>query len=231
MSVKKHIPNFFTICNLSCGIAGLVLLFHNHPVYAASMIWAGAVFDFLDGFAARILKSSSPIGKELDSLADVITFGLLPAFIVFYFMQQSAETGWLPYAAFFIAIFSALRLAKFNIDERQTTSFLGLPTPASAIAVSALPFYALNEYLNLYINEYSLAALSLALSILMVSEIRLFSLKFNRLSWGIDKWRILFMVFGFGCFVILKILSLPVIILFYIIFSLLGRISKKSVSS
>lgn len=227
MPLKKHIPNFLTICNLSCGIAGIVLLNNDQPVYAAWMIWAGAFFDFLDGFAARLLKTSSLIGKELDSLADMITFSLLPAFIVFYYMQQSAEIFWLPYIAFLIAIFSALRLAKFNIDERQTSSFIGLPTPASAIVVSAIPYYAMGEYQTIFTNSYSLAGLSIVLSILMVSEIRLFSLKFTRLSWGMDKWRIIFFIFAFGCFITLKVLSFPVIILFYIIFSLLGNVSKK----
>lgn len=229
MQIKKHIPNFLTVCNLACGIAGLVFLFHDMPVHAATMIWAGAVFDFLDGFVARLLKTTSPIGKELDSLADMITFSLLPSFIVYYFMTQSGEEVWLPYISFLIAIFSALRLAKFNIDERQTSSFLGLPTPASAIVVSALPFYALNEFLAPYVNSYTLAVLSIVLSVLMVSELRLFSLKFNRMSWGLDKWRIIFLIFTFAMLISLKILSLPIIILFYVIFSLLNNITGRRV--
>lgn len=227
MKVTSHIPNFLTLCNLVSGALGITFLFGDQPILAAIMIWVGGIFDFLDGFAARWLKSTSPIGKELDSLADMVTFSLLPSFIVYYYLDQTSEINWLPYLAFYIAAFSALRLAKFNIDERQTSSFLGLPTPANAIAISAIPFYATDEALSYLVNPYTLIGVSLVLSVLMVSEVKLFSLKFKGISWGMDKWKIVFLIFTFALVVTLHVWSFPVIILLYIMFSLFDNISNK----
>ncbi len=227
MIAKSHIPNFLTLCNLLSGALGITFLFNGQPIVAAAMIWTGGVFDFLDGFAARWLKSTSPIGKELDSLADMITFGLLPSLIVYYYLDQTSDINWLPYLALYIVAFSAIRLAKFNIDERQTTSFLGLPTPANALAISAIPFYAADEALSYMINPFTLIGISLVLAILMVSEVKLFSLKFKGISWGMDKWKIIFLIFTFALVVTLHVWSLPVIILLYIVFSLFDNISGK----
>ena len=140
MSIKKHIPNTITCCNLVSGCIATSFAFGGNPEMALLWIIIGAVFDFFDGMSARLLHVSSPIGKELDSLADDVTFGVAPATIVFSQLFVMEYPGfleplrpWLPYAAFIIAAFSALRLAKFNLDERQTTSFIGVPTPANAL--------------------------------------------------------------------------------------------------
>ena len=143
--IKKHIPNTITCCNLICGCMATGAAFHQHYVWALLMIVAGAVFDFFDGMVARLLGVSSPIGKELDSLADVVTFGVAPSAIIFglFCEVQCPEVlmplrSYLPYTAFLMAAFSALRLAKFNLDTRQTTSFIGLPTPANALFWASL---------------------------------------------------------------------------------------------
>ncbi|MBQ5506414.1 MAG: CDP-diacylglycerol--serine O-phosphatidyltransferase, partial [Prevotella sp.] len=139
MGIKKHIPNTITCCNLVSGCIATTFAFAGNPKMAMFWIIMGAVFDFFDGMVARLLKVSSPIGKELDSLADDVTFGVAPSAIVFselftlqYPVLQGLQT-YIPYCAFLIAAFSALRLAKFNLDDRQTTSFIGLPTPANAL--------------------------------------------------------------------------------------------------
>ncbi len=119
MGFTKHIPNFFTCCNIAAGCVGIVMTFQGNLIWAAALIWTGAIFDFFDGFFARWLKQYSDIGKQLDSLADMVTFGVLPSSIVFVYLQANTESATLPYMAYLITIFSGLRLAKFNIDERQ----------------------------------------------------------------------------------------------------------------
>ena len=135
----RHLPNFLTCCNLLCGCFGIVFLLEDRGIPAAYFVWASCVFDFLDGFVARALKVSSPIGKELDSLADVISFGLLPALVMYKLIGAHTTIEWLPFIAFFTAAFSALRLAIFNVDETQTDSFRGLNTPANTLFITALP--------------------------------------------------------------------------------------------
>ena len=131
--MKKHIPNFITCLNLFSGCVGVYLAFQGNFQGAFIAVIVSAVFDFFDGFAARLLKAYSPMGKELDSLADMVSFGVLPGAMVFSLLSKTGISEWLPYVAFVIPVFSGLRLAKFNIDERQTSSFIGLPTPANAI--------------------------------------------------------------------------------------------------
>lgn len=189
MSIKKHIPNTITCCNLISGCIATSFAFGGAPEWALTWIIIGAVFDFFDGMSARLLHVSSPIGKELDSLADDVTFGVAPATIVFSelsvleyptFLQPFCE--YIPYAAFLIAAFSALRLAKFNLDERQTTSFIGMPTPANALFWGSLIVF--NPF---WLEGYSwsvLAILALVIitSLLLVSELPMFALKFKQWS-------------------------------------------------
>ncbi len=139
-TIIRNIPNTITSCNLFCGCIACYMAFHSKYEWALLFIVLGAVFDFFDGMTARLLHVSSPIGKELDSLADDITFGLAPAAIAFSLFKEVHYpdfllplSGLMPYTAFLIAVFSALRLAKFNLDERQTSSFIGMPTPANAL--------------------------------------------------------------------------------------------------
>ncbi len=158
MNIKKHIPNAITCCNLLCGCLALVQAFEGNLVYAAYLVGMGAIFDFFDGFAARMLKVSSPIGKDLDSLTDMVTFGVVPGIVMYKLIlktvffqdgisQASGNLYYLSYTAFLIPIFSAIRLAKFNNDARQSDSFIGLPTPANAIFIcSIVVIYGLGIY-------------------------------------------------------------------------------------
>lgn len=144
MYIKKNIPNAITCCNLLCGCLAIIQATNGNLLWAAYLVGMAAVFDFFDGFAARLLKVSSPIGKDLDSLADMVTFGVVPGIVMFKMIRLGLrldkegfdlieENPWITYIVFMIPIFSALRLAKFNHDTRQTEAFIGLPTPANAI--------------------------------------------------------------------------------------------------
>lgn len=189
MNIKKYIPNTITCCNLISGCIATSFAFGGNPKMALLWIIIGAVFDFFDGMSARLLHVSSPIGKELDSLADDITFGMAPATIVFSQLYVMEYPGFLeplrpilPYAAFIIAAFSALRLAKFNLDERQTPSFIGVPTPANALFWGSLvvfnPFWLEGYSWSIFI----VLALIIITSWLLVCEMPLFALKFKQWS-------------------------------------------------
>ncbi|MBQ0122713.1 MAG: CDP-diacylglycerol--serine O-phosphatidyltransferase [Bacteroidales bacterium] len=181
MSIRKHIPNALTLCNLLCGCIGCMSALEGEPLVTFYCVIASGVFDFLDGFCARLLKAYSEIGKELDSLADLISFGLSPALTLFVAYREGNHAfPPLAYSALLIAAFSALRLAKFNLDERQTKSFLGLPTPACALLAVPLCAYAAQSEAavhTLMASEWFVPALSIALSLLLVSEIPMLSLK------------------------------------------------------
>ena len=185
--MKKHIPNFLTCGNLFCGCVGIVSVFQNDLVFAAYMIGLAALLDFADGFLARIMNAYSLIGKELDSLADCVTFGVLPSMMLYKLLQKSLMgDGFaielfvvLPYLAFLIAVFSALRLAKFNIDTRQSESFIGVPTPANGLLVASLPLIlgqhpGWSQYIQ---NPYVIVGYILVMSYLLVCELPLFALK------------------------------------------------------
>jgi CDP-diacylglycerol--serine O-phosphatidyltransferase len=217
--MKKHIPNTITLANLLAGCIGIVYTFNDNLVYAAYAIWIAAVFDFFDGFSARLLKVSSPIGKELDSLADMVTFGALPSFMLFK-MMDGASNEIITYVAFLLALFSALRLAKFNVDTRQSTTFIGMPTPAAAFFVSGLPFWqALYPEL---ISWQVILLITIILSFLLVSPIRMLALKFTEYSINKNWQRYLVVLLSVIAFVILGSMSLPVIITLYLIISLIS---------
>ncbi|MDJ1505488.1 CDP-diacylglycerol--serine O-phosphatidyltransferase [Xanthocytophaga agilis] len=229
--MKRHIPNIFTCGNLFCGCVGIVSVFNNDLIFAAYMIGLASILDFGDGFAARILKSHSAIGKELDSLADCVTFGVLPGVILYKLLQKSLMGDdyslelfvVLPYIAFLITIFSALRLAKFNVDTRQTDSFIGVPTPANALFVGALPLILWQHpHWNTYIlNPLVLCGYVLIMSFLMTSEIPLFALKFKDFSIANNKVRYLFLFLSLGLLIFLQFAALPLIIVLYILLSLI----------
>ena len=202
MSVKKHIPNAITCCNLFSGCVACVMAFSGKFEYAMLFIVLGAVFDFFDGMVARLLGVSSPLGVQMDSLADDVTFGLAPATVIFTFMRDvlvypaflAPVVAVLPYFAFLIAVFSACRLAKFNVDTRQTTSFIGLPTPANALFWSSLIVGGKEWLLGLEHGWAVLLALIFLFSFFLVSEIPMFSMKFKNLSWKSNKRRYTFLV-------------------------------------
>lgn len=189
MSIKKHIPNTITCCNLVSGCVATSYAYYGCPKIALLWIIIGAVFDFFDGMTARLLHVSSPIGKELDSLADDVTFGVAPATIVFaelsvmeYPSILEPLRDYLPYFAFLIAAFSALRLAKFNLDERQTTSFIGLPTPANALFWGSLVVFNPDWLEGYSWSVFVVMVLVVASSALLVCELPMFALKFKQWS-------------------------------------------------
>ncbi len=210
MSIKKHIPNAITCCNLFSGCVACVMAFTGEFEYAMLFIVLGAVFDFFDGMVARLLGVSSPLGVQMDSLADDITFGLAPATVIFSFMKNMLVypaflgklVAVLPYFAFIIAVFSACRLAKFNIDKRQTTSFIGLPTPANALFWSSLIVGGKDWLLGLEYAWALILGLIFVFSYFLVSEIRMFSMKFKNLSWRSNKVRYIFIIVSLPMFVL-----------------------------
>ncbi|MGD1958448.1 MAG: CDP-diacylglycerol--serine O-phosphatidyltransferase [Fulvivirga sp.] len=226
MGFKKHIPNLLTCCNLVCGSVGIVQVFNNELHYAAYLIWAALIFDFLDGFVARLLKVHSPMGKELDSLADMVTFGLLPGAICFQILNNLTPLIWLPYVGFLITIFSALRLAKFNIDERQADSFIGLPTPANTLFISSLIF--VNQ---LWLTLPVLSSLIVVFSCLLVAPLEMLALKFKHFGWRGNEVRYIFIGISLVSILLFWQLALPVIIVAYICLSIIKKVflSKNSI--
>jgi CDP-diacylglycerol--serine O-phosphatidyltransferase len=217
--MKKHIPNILTLANLFTGCVGIVYAFNDNLAYAAYAIWIAAVFDFFDGFVARLLKVSSPIGKELDSLADMVTFGALPSFILFK-MMDGANYEIVAYVAFALALFSALRLAKFNVDTRQSTTFIGMPTPAAAFFVSGLPFW--QSVYPEFVSWQIIMVITVVLSLLLVAPIKMLALKFTEYSFSNNWQRYFVILLSVVAFAILGSKSLPIIITLYLIISLIS---------
>lgn len=222
--IKKHIPNTITLGNLACGCIGIVACTRGDLITASYMIWLAAIFDFLDGFVARLLKVSSPIGKELDSLADMVTFGVLPAFILFS-LSNNFDIGYLTYLSFLLALFSALRLAKFNIDTRQSHGFIGMPTPAAAFFVSGLAFWPVDSIFTG--NLTSILVIAVALSLLLVIPVPMLALKFKNYSIRNNIHRYLVIITSVVLIIMFKEQSFPLIISFYIILSLLVALMDK----
>lgn len=218
-TIKAHIPNAVTCLNLVSGCVGIVFAFQGNFAVVAMCLLASGIFDFLDGMVARLLKVSSPMGRELDSLADVISFGLLPG-VIYYQLLLSNPSTWtyLPYAAFLVPAFSAIRLAKFNLDERQQSDFIGLNTPMNAFYVISLPFIA-DIYPEIVLNPIFLIASIALTSILLVSDIRLFSMKLSSLSWRVNRYKYLFILLAIGLLAIWQFVAIPLILFLYFIFS------------
>lgn len=268
MQVKQHIPNLLTLGNLACGVMSIVLLFEYHgenkSLLIASLFGAALVCDFLDGFAARLLKVASPIGKQLDSLADMVTFGVLPGIMVFQMTEAALSfhrSDYLPGSGpefvpailamsfILIPLFSALRLAKFNVDERQTVGFIGLPTPANAVFFASLYLWqqeclhsgitgvwrmnpsvpgdqaqsvgCWETFAPLLLNPWLLAGLAVLFSLLLVSPLRLMALKFKSFSFG-DNWtKYLLIASGLVILPLLNYKGVPLLILLYFALSIL----------
>ncbi len=221
----RHIPNFITCLNLFSGCVAVYLAFKGNYGGAFIAILVSAVFDFFDGFAARMLKAYSPMGKELDSLADMISFGLAPGAIVFSLLTEANINEWLPFLAFVIPVFSALRLAKFNIDERQTSSFIGMPTPANAIFWGGLAF----SYSPVLTQNYwVLIILALLFSYLLVVEIPMFALKVKNLAWKDNQIQYIFLLVTVALLAVFQVNAFAPIIGWYILLSVLAAIFNKS---
>lgn len=229
-AITRHIPNAVTCLNLFSGCIACVTAFEARYELALFFIILSAVFDFFDGMLARLLHAYSPIGKDLDSLADDVSFGAAPAFIVFslfkemhYPASMEGLMPYLPYAAFLIAVFSGLRLAKFNNDTRQTSSFIGLPVPANALFWSSLVAGSHGFLVSDNFNPLYLLLLVILFSWLLVSEIPMFSLKFKNLSWKDNKVSFLFLMVCIPLLLFTGLNGFAAVIVWYVILSLVTR--------
>jgi CDP-diacylglycerol--serine O-phosphatidyltransferase len=244
MLIKKHIPNLFTLLNLSAGLVGILFALENQLVAAALMVMLGIFFDFFDGFFARILNVGSELGKQLDSLADMVTSGVVPGLVIFQLLKQSAvswggnevlsmiEAGnYLPFIGFLIPLASAYRLANFNIDERQTTSFVGLPTPANALLIVSLPLiiaypqYA--EIVNFIQRPYFLVGITFLGTILLNAEIPLFALKFKNFQIKENLLKYIFLMLIVVLVSLFQFVAIPMIIILYVLLSILDNLILK----
>lgn len=230
--MKKHLPNFITCLNLLCGCLAVYFIFQQELVTAAYLVVVAAVLDFLDGMVARVLHVYSEIGKQLDSLADMVSFGFVPGVMVLQLLTRSLETStlpqsiltWLPFAGFLLTIFSALRLAKFNIDTRQTTSFIGVPTPANTLLIISFPLIMAHDSFGLtplILNPYFLLGITLLFSYLLVAELPLFALKFKTFTWKGNEVRFIFLGLAIVFFLGLNFTAIPITIALYILLSLI----------
>ena len=227
-SITRHIPNYVTCLNLFSGCIAAVMAFEAEYEMAMLFIVLSAVFDFFDGFLARSLHAYSKIGKELDSLADDVSFGVAPSLIIFSLFKEMHYPSFLicledytPYLAFTISVFSALRLAKFNVDERQTSSFIGLPVPANALFWGSLVVGAHSFLVSDSFNAIYLFALVVIFSYLLVSEIPMFSLKFKNLSWKDNKVSFIFLLVCIPLLIFLGIAGFAAVIVWYILLSVI----------
>nr|WP_298999455.1 CDP-alcohol phosphatidyltransferase family protein [uncultured Allomuricauda sp.] len=250
--MKQHIPNFITLLNLFSGCIAVVFAVLNKLELAALFVFLGIFFDFLDGLAARMLKVQSEIGVQLDSLADMVTSGVVPGIVMFQLLNMSQTGGWsadnligyentqtmiwfggkfytISLLGFIITLASAYRLAKFNIDEDQVSSFIGLPTPANALLVLSLPLillYHSNDALNaIILNEWFLIVLTLLSAFLLNANIELFALKFKHWGFKGNEVRYLFLIGSLVLLLTLKFLAVPIIIVLYVLMSLLMKTS------
>ncbi len=222
--IKKHIPNFITCLNLFSGCLAIYYGFQANYDLVALFVLLAAVFDFADGLAARLLHAYSPMGKELDSLADVVSFGVAPGVLVLSMLTRSELPQWLVFAGFIIPVFSALRLAKFNIDDRQTSSFIGLPTPANALFWVGLG-YSYSEIL--ITNNWFILVFTVVFSGLLVSELPMFSLKFKNLKWKDNQVQYIFLIVSILLIIIFQTKALALIIGWYIVLSSTLLLLKK----
>lgn len=247
--MKKHIPNLITLLNVFCGCVAVIFAVMNRMELAALFVFLGIIFDFFDGLAARVLKVQSDLGLQLDSLADMITSGLVPGIVMYQLLGMAVYGGWnadqaihmgasgklsvlpLPFLGFVITLASAYRLAKFNLDENQATSFIGLPTPANALLILSLPLillYQNNDILNsIILNQWFLIGLTFLSAYLLNSKIKLFALKFKNWSFKDNALRYTFLFVSFVLLATLKFLAVPAIIGFYIMSSVVNEIGER----
>lgn len=244
--MKKHLPNAITCLNLLCGCLALTFIFGSATAAAgrlrglevgAYLVALAALADFFDGLVARALRVSSAIGKDLDSLADMVSFGVVPGAILMQLLRQALATsggpewlGWLPYAGFLVSIFSALRLAKFNNDTRQSDSFIGLPTPACTLVVASLPLILTHDRFGLapvLLSPWLLLGLTVLLAGLLVAELPLFALKFKSLAWAGNRRRFFFLALAAALLLLLQAAAVPLVVLLYVLLSVPRRQARQ----
>lgn len=244
MTIKRQIPNFITILNLLCGCIAIIFAVQGNLIMAGLFVALGIFFDFFDGLAARALDVKSELGLQLDSLADMVTSGVVPGIVMFQLLvralpvQPVAASQWqtsgdwlewnfplLALVGLLIAAASGYRLAKFNIDDRQTDSFIGLPTPANALLILSLPLILAFQphpwAVTLILNEWFLVGLSLISCYILNAEIALFALKFSTWSFAENKLRYFFIGFCLLMVVLFQFIAIPLIIISYVVLSLL----------
>lgn len=245
MNIKKHIPNTLTLLNLLCGLLALIAIFNGFYDHAFIFVSLGIFFDFWDGFLARKFGVAGPLGVQLDSLADMITSGVVPGLLMFKLFETIQQNqpkymltedtfymGIIPYFGFLITLASCYRLANFNIDTRQTNSFIGLPTPANALLIISIPmiqYFREGEWIDAVLsNPYVLLGITLISAYLLNAEIPLFSLKFKKLNWKEAKLQIVFVIYSVLVLLLFNFVGIPIIIFSYILLSvLLNSLSKK----
>lgn len=221
--MKKHIPNFITCLNLITGSLGCIAVIEGRTDLAIYYVLVAGFFDFIDGFAARLLRVSSAIGKELDSLADVVSFGLLPALFMYRLIGAGEQmAGYLSIAGLAIVAFSALRLAKFNIDENQSDKFIGLPTPANAMMLTSIAL--LPEALEL--NSWILTVVAIVSCYLLVSNITMIALKFKGKGWSGNEMKYTLLLVSLVLIIIFQLEAIPMIIPLYILLSIIGNLRQ-----
>ena len=245
--MKKHIPNLITSLNLLCGCLAILFVINGDLVIASLLVILGMFFDFFDGLVARLLQVQSEIGKQLDSLADMVSFGVVPGLVMFQLLNkaiapQALETGFenveiikglasgmsfIPFIGMLIIIASAFRLAKFNIDIRQTDTFIGLPTPANTLLIISLPLIFEFQYTafieSIIFNQWFLIGLTIISSFLLNAELSLFALKFKTWDFSANKIRYVFLAISILAILLLKFIAIPIIILLYILISLIWK--------
>jgi CDP-diacylglycerol--serine O-phosphatidyltransferase len=238
MNIKAQIPNTITLLNLFCGCIALVFTFHRHFEMAFAFVCLGIFLDFFDGFFARLFKVSSPLGLQLDSLADMITSGIVPGLIMYQLMVDNSttpETSYtqiFPYLGFIIALGSCYRLANFNIDTRQTDSFIGLPTPANSLFVLSLPLVLKNTdslfVIEALTNQWVLLIITLFSAYILNAEIPLFSLKIKKFNFIDNKIQIVFLSLSILLLIFLQLLAVPLVIVTYVLLSVVNNTINKN---
>nr|WP_315155847.1 CDP-alcohol phosphatidyltransferase family protein [uncultured Flavobacterium sp.] len=239
MNIKKHIPNTITLLNLFCGCIALVFVSKNQFEMAFFFVCLGIFLDFFDGFFARLFKVSGPLGLQLDSLADMVTSGVVPGFVMFRMMQESSifmyegHMQFFPYLGFIITLGSCMRLAKFNIDTRQTDSFIGLPTPANALFILSLPL-VLENYsreslivIEILTEKWVLLLISLFSAYILNAEIPLFSLKIKKFNFKDNVLQIIFLAVSVLLLFFLQYLGVTLVIIFYVLLSVINNKFQK----
>jgi CDP-diacylglycerol--serine O-phosphatidyltransferase len=234
MKIKAQIPNLFTMLNLLSGCVALVFVSNYDFAVAFWFVCLGIFFDFFDGFFARKFGVAGPLGVQLDSLADMVTSGVVPGYVMFKMMTHADSFGiesYFPYLGFVITLGACYRLAKFNIDTRQSDSFIGLPTPANALFITSLPLIAFADVQMLLQNQWVLIGITLLSAYVMNAEIPLFSLKIKDFSFAKYKLQIFFLAVSVLLLILLQIVAVPMIIIIYVLLSVINNIVAKKASN
>ncbi len=245
MSIKRHIPNLFTLGNLLCGTVATIFAVRSEFTIVAFFVILGVILDFFDGFFARVLNVQGELGKQLDSLADMVTSGVVPGLVMFSLLNNSVpifessiedsiawegiKIEWIQLFGLLLTLAACYRLGKFNIDTRQLESFIGLPTPAMTLFVIALPLISNHTIKIILENPYVLLGITVLLSYLMNANIRLLALKFKTFNFQDNLFKYLLILIAIVSIIALKILAIPLIILIYVMLSIVQNMVVKRI--